>query len=75
MNVPAVSLCPVSDLQLVFYFEYFIISVQSRNDTGSQETMNARNIGEVIPAFLLPESRRAYKDRTYTQGRKEGENC
>lgn len=35
--------------------------------------MNARNIGEVIPAFLLPESRRAYKDRTYIQGRKEGE--
>ncbi len=37
---------------------------------GSQETADARN-KKVIPAFLLPESRKAYKDTT-TFTRKKG---
>ena len=53
-----------------FILENFIISFQSRNDTGSQETADARN-KKVIPAFLLPESRKAYKDTT-TFTRKKG---
>ncbi len=61
MTVPAVSLRPVSDIPLVFILENFIISFQSRNDTGSQETADARN-KKVIPAFLLPESRKAYRE-------------
>ena len=65
MNVPAVSLRPVSDIPLVFILENFIISFQSRNDAGSQETVDAGNISEVIPVFLLSGSRRAYKDRKY----------
>ena len=50
MTVPAVSLRPVSDMMLVFILENLIISFQSRNDTGSQETEDNRNIRE---SFLL----------------------
>ena len=70
MIVPAVSLRLVSGIPLVFILGNFIISFQSRNDTGSQETADARN-KKVIPAFLLPESRKAYGDRT-TFKRKKG---
>ena len=70
MIVPAVSLRPVSDIPLVFILGNLIISFQSRNDTGSQETADARN-KKVIPAFLLPESRKTYRDRT-TFTRKKG---
>ena len=70
MIVPAVSLRPVSGIPLVFILGNLIISFQSRNDTGSQETADARN-KKVIPAFLLPESRKAYGDRT-TFTRKKG---
>ena len=68
MIVPAVSLRPVSDMTLVFILENFVISFQSRNDAGSQETVDARN-KKVIPAFLLPESRKAEQ---HSQGGKEG---
>ena len=57
-------------MMLVFILENFIISFQSRNDTGSQETADARN-KKVIPAFLLPESWKAYGNRT-TFTRKKG---
>jgi hypothetical protein len=72
MIVPAVSLRPVSDIPLVFILENFIISFQSRNDTGSQETTDARNIRESFLLFCCLKAGRHIRIQQHSQERKEG---
>lgn len=72
MIVPAVSLRPVSDIPLVFILENFIISFQSRNDMGSQETTDARNIRESFLLFCCLKAGRHIRIQQHSQERKEG---
>ena len=70
MIVPAVSLRPVSDIPLVFILENLIISFQSRNDTGSQEAADAKNIRESFLLFCCLKAGRHIGTEQHSQERR-----